>query len=155
MTGTFPRPGEDELLHRYWTEQGSPVLWLEVKIGVGGPGDWPNKKSHRRLDGLMIPGLFPGPGESALRHWGQANADLAAQVRGRPVELIEVKSHLNFDVIGQAIAGADMFSRAYPDHGLIRQVAVVGGDSDPALDWVCAKRGIDVVRYSPSSSRPD
>jgi hypothetical protein len=40
-----------------------------------------------------------------------------------------------------------MFSRAYRDHGLIRQVAVVGGEHDAALDWLCHKRAIEVVRY--------
>jgi len=123
------------------------MLWREVEIGKGGPGAWPNRRSHRRLDGLMIPDLWPTDGSTTLRHWGSSNGDLAEHVRGRTVELIEVKSQLNFAVIGQAIAGADMFSRAYPDHGLIRQVAVVSGDPDPALDWLCAKRGIAVIRY--------
>ena len=142
----FPRSGEDELLERYWQDQGKPMLWLEVKLGGGGPGAWPNKRSHRRLDGLMIPGLAV-TGEPNVRWWGDRNHELADHVRGRPIELIEVKRHLNFDVIGQAIAGTDMFSRTYPEHGLIRQVAVVGGEPDSALEWLCAKRGIDVVRY--------
>lgn len=95
----------------------------------------------------MIPGVSLPKGEPTLRWWGDRSEELADQVEGRPVEIIEVKNHLNFDVIGQAIAGADMFSRAYPDHGLLRQVAVVGGEPDNALEWLCAKRGIDVVRY--------
>ena len=56
-------------------------------------------------------------------------------------EVIEAKGRMNTDVIGQVVAGASLLARAYPNHPLIPQTVVVGGEPDPALDWVCVSVG--------------
>ncbi len=53
-------------------------------------------------------------------------------------------------MIGQCIAGIDMFSRAHSRHGLIVPVAVVRSTPDPALSWVCNRRCI-AVETAPES----
>jgi len=60
------------------------------------------------------------------------------------VEIIEVKSSLNRPVIGQALAGIDMFEREY---GVKGKPVVVCGKNDTALEWVCQKRNIRVVIF--------
>jgi hypothetical protein len=63
-------------------------------------------------------------------------------VKDRHVEVIEVKSSLNRPVIGQAIAGRDMFERNYEPRTV--EPVVVCGSGDPALEWVCRQNGIRV-----------
>ena len=139
----FPRSGEDRLLLRWWEQERARrgLLILEVKLGLGLPGDWPNRRSHRRLDGLYL----PDAGEDAIVWWNDLGAErLQKLVAGRPAILLESKDTLNTDVIGQAVAGVDMLSRSYPMHGRIDSVATVWAPIDPALRWVCASLGIEV-----------
>lgn len=60
----------------------------------------------------------------------------------KTVELIEVKKNLNRLVIGQVIAGVDMFERQYNISKIIPVILCKNGD--PALEWVCEKRNIRV-----------
>jgi hypothetical protein len=150
----FVKSGEDWSVYEWWQAHANPGwLLMEVKLGQGGPGDWPNRRSHRRLDALHI----PGHPRREVTYWGSEFDELADAVRGRRVELIEAKRRLNYDVIGQCIAGVTMFSRAYPMHGPVQQVAIVRGEIDPALRWVCDRRNIqlDVLDESLIRSRVD
>lgn len=134
----WPVTGENHSLLAYWQHRGERgLMYLEVHLGGGGPGDWPNRRSHRALDALYL----PDHPDSAIRHW-TPDVGLAAAVDGQVCEIVEAKNHLNVDVIGQCIAGVDMFSRSYPNHGRIDMVAAVEGTPDPALTWVCRRRGI-------------
>jgi hypothetical protein len=137
----FPKAGEDRLLLEWWRSRGETGrLVLEVKIGLWGPGGWPAKKNHKRLDGLHIPSA-----PSGIVHWDHADHDEFAElVADEPVNLLESKDSLNVDVIGQAEAGIDMFSRAYPSCGRIAPIVTVWDPTNPALTWVCHKRGIEV-----------
>lgn len=126
--------GEDLLLRRYYDEvyDAAGTLWQEVPV------------STARLDGLGVPSL-PG----AFEWWpGKKTIDLATVIRDNDVEVIEAKSMMNTDVIGQTIAGASLLTHEYPRHRLVSQTAVVGGTPDHALDWVCRKLGIQVARLS-------
>jgi len=140
---SFPDSGEDWSTLEWWRNhprQG--LLWVEVVIGYAGPGNWPNKRSHRRIDAVH----FPGQPDRTVRRWVNSDTDGFAQaVSGAVVEIVEAKYELNFGVIGQCIAGRDMLSRAYPNHGPLRQVAIVRGTPDPALNWICDRRSIEVV----------
>ena len=113
-------------------------MWVEVEVGRGGPGDWPNTRSHRRIDAVH----FAGHPAAVVRDWGATSTGFAETVAGSDVEVVEAKKCLNVAAIGQCLAGIDMFSRAYPHHGLLVSVAVVRGVCDPALEWVCRRRGI-------------
>ena len=68
--------------------------------------------------------------------------------RGQIVELIEVKKNLSRYVIGQVIAGLDMMERQYALKEIIPVILCKEGD--PALEWVCEKRGI-VVKIAEDS----
>jgi hypothetical protein len=135
-----PVSGEDRLLQRYWKSVGGRI-YVEVLIGgPGGPGDWPPGCTTRRIDGVRLdvnhgePGIFFFTGNQ--RHF---RVDLK---QSRSVEIIEVKASLNRPVIGQVLAGIDMFEREY---GVEGKPVVVCGKNDTALEWVCKKRNIKVV----------
>lgn len=140
----FPRGPEGWSIVRWWRDhprQGR--LWVEVGIGRGGPGGWPNPQSSRDIDAVHI----PDHPVRAVREWGIGNDELTADVDGRDVEIVEAKVELNADVIGQCLAGVDMVTRACPTHAVVTPVAVVCGEPDPALQWVCHRRGIAVTAY--------
>ncbi len=63
-------------------------------------------------------------------------------ILGQPIELIEIKRKLNRPVIGQVIAGAEMFKKDYQSGKINRIVLCNEGDS--ALEWVCKQRDIEV-----------
>jgi hypothetical protein len=99
--------------------------------------------SDAALDGLYLPGR-----DGDLAWWpGGGAIDLTAIVAEFDVEIIEAKRTMNFDVIGQSVAGAIVVAHAYPTHRLISQTVLVGGLPDSCLDWVCRKRGIAVCRF--------
>jgi hypothetical protein len=77
--------------------------------------------------------------------WVDDSTSFEHAVGGADIEIVEAKRELDVCVIGQCVAGVDMFSRAYPRHRLVRMVAVVRGTLDPALSWVCRRRSIEVV----------
>jgi hypothetical protein len=139
MPDRFPSSGEDWSIIRWWRRhprQG--LLCVEVVIGRGGPGDWPNRQSGRVIDGIH----FPDHPDQTIHLWGRGTEGFASAVTGAEIEIVEAKTELTFGVIGQCIGGIDMFSRAYPGHGLLVPVAVVRGTPDPALKWACDRRGI-------------
>jgi 5-methylcytosine-specific restriction protein A len=131
-----PRSNEDHLLQSYWRRAGGR-LYVEVPIGVAGsPGDWPAGSTRRRVDAVR----FLNAGDSAVVRF--SSSEFRVNVGSLPVELIEVKPCLNRGVIGQVIAGRDMFQR---DYGVaVRRSVIVCGTSDGALEWVCREHDITV-----------
>ena len=125
---------EDKLLKQYFEANlnGVGSLWQEVPV------------SDAALDGLYVRDRIGG-----MQWWTlhDTNVDLANVMAASDVEIIEVKRAMNSDVIGQSIAGAVVLAHTYPQHRLISQTVVVGGATDPCLDWVCHKRGIKVARF--------
>jgi hypothetical protein len=67
--------------------------------------------------------------------------------------IIEVKSKLTRGVIGQLLAGADLFERQF-GRAPTKLVAVCGR-IDPALEWVCERRNIFVQQESLEGAGPD
>lgn len=137
-----PVSGEDRLLQSYWKSVGGRI-YVEVPVGgPGGAGDWPTGCTTRRIDGVRLEandretGLFIFTGNQ-----DRFNEELR---ESESVEIIEVKSSLNRPVIGQALAGIDMFEREY---GVKGKPVVVCGKNDTALEWVCQKRNIRVVIF--------
>jgi hypothetical protein len=131
---------EDRLLQRYWESVGGRI-YVEVPVGgPGGKGNWPPGCTKRRIDGVGLkanrrePGIFLYTGNQ--RRFARELEDHGS------VEIIEVKASLNRPVIGQALAGVDMFERQY---GVEGKPVVVCGKNDSALEWVCRKRNIKVM----------
>jgi hypothetical protein len=143
-----PRSPEDHLLQAYCQRLGGRV-YVEVPIGgPGGRGNWPAGCTIRRIDAVRF---SKAAGQSGISRFGsratEFDEDLAG---GGPVEIIEVKSYLDRTVIGQAIAGVDMFERQY---GRAGQGVILCGAGDSALEWVCAKRSITVVKADSASEQ--
>ena len=68
---------------------------------------------------------------------------LASLFRNKNIEVIEVKQNLNRPVIGQVIAGKDMFEKQYKRRNV--KMVIVCSKGDSALEWVCKKQKIKVV----------
>lgn len=141
-----PDSREDRLLAGYWSDVGGTVL-PEVHVGATGPSNWPADSSHRRIDGLRFRSEYR---EEITAPTAFDQAQLQDVVADRHVEVIEVKASLNRPVIGQAIAGRDMFERDYDPRTV--EPVVVCGTGDPALEWVCRRNGIRVEIVAPVDS---
>lgn len=133
-----PKSGEDRLLTGYWNEVGG-IIVPEVHLGKTGPSNWPSGTRNWRLDGLRFPSEYR---DEITTRGAFSRAQLQDIVNDRHVEVIEVKNSLTRPVIGQAIAGRDMFERDYQPRTI--EPVVVVGNGDPALEWVCRKNGIRV-----------
>jgi len=130
---------EDKILYKYWSRVGEQ-LYAEVPIGgPGGNGNWPPECGIRRIDGVRLAGCSNA---KEIYHFRGAKDNFMRLIHECSVELIEVKQKLNRLVIGQIIAGVDMFERQYkvkPD-----RLVILCAKGDSALEWVCEKRGISV-----------
>ena len=146
-----PRTYEDRLLQQYWRERPGFMV-AEVPIGgAEGRGRWPPGSRRRRIDAVRLAVNVLGPQIVSYR---SARDCIASLTSNRGVELVEVKPKLNRLVIGQALAAQDMFERQYGIRGA--KMTIVCGLTDPALEWVCKRRGIVVwaVTHGPSRRGP-
>ena len=136
-----PKSFEDHLLYQYWSDL-KGQLFLEVHIGNRAFGDWPLRSKIRRIDGVrLINGIdFEIPKVYSSKDYTLKG--FFELCMGKTVELIEVKKNLNRLVIGQVIAGMDMFERQYQANKIVPVILCQNGD--PALEWVCRKRNIKV-----------
>jgi hypothetical protein len=130
-----PRTREDRYLHELWKGRKRKGWWLaEVPIGADSP---------RRLDAVVLAWQKPRHSSAA-----QVRAEIDqlrdAVAEADDVELIEAKHELNFDVIGQLLCGAAMFSDDFPGHGRLSLTACVEKPRDKAGEWFCARNGIRV-----------
>jgi hypothetical protein len=142
----IPDTREDRLLVGYWNSIGG-IIVPEVHIGSSGPSDWPPGSGSRRIDGLRFRSEYRDEITTATAFTQSQLRDI---VSDRHVEVIEVKSSLNRPVIGQAIAGRDMFHRDYEPRTI--EPVIVCGSGDPALEWVCRRNGIRVEIVEPTGS---
>jgi hypothetical protein len=132
--------GEHNTIADYVREAGGRTYF---EVPVSGPKVTPGS-SARRIDAVRIEGL-----EDGLRDFERDPfiADLReARLRDLEVELIEAKDALNRPIIGQAIAGCDLFIETYEDAGanLTSSIVVDKNRNDAALYRVCQRRGIRV-----------
>lgn len=136
-----PKNFEDMLLYQYWsTSKGS--LFLEVPIGNRGLGNWPLESKIRRIDGIIVISEKDYEEPKVFNSKEYTLNELLNLFQKKTVELIEVKKNLNRLVIGQVIAGMDMFERQYQANIIVPVILCQNGD--PALEWVCRKRNIKV-----------
>ncbi len=129
---TWPKPGEDQHLAKYWADKGT--LFTEVPLAAG---HWPTRpwgaenSEERRLDGVLWP---EGPDR---RIAGVRFEKHVEDMRDASVELVEVKKALNFGVIGQALVGRWLFEQQIGrPHGIkVAKNTVLVRAEDPALVW--------------------
>jgi hypothetical protein len=135
-----PKTFEDKLIFNYSLKTPGN-FYLEVPIGSSrGNGNWPKKSGIRRIDAINIIN-----GNSKNKIFGQKEFSydyFQTTVSNMSVELIEAKKKLNRLIIGQVIAGYDMFEREYDAQNI--EMVILCGKRDPALEWVCEKRNIKV-----------
>lgn len=137
-----PDTPEDQLLFTYWEEIGGTII-AEVPTGNSGPARWPEGSNPRRIDGVR----FRSKGrEEICPPSAFTTKQVKKVVQGRHVEVIEVKQSLNRTVIGQAVAGRELFRRDYNPSSV--EPVVVCGSEDPALSWACRQNGIRVEIFS-------
>ena len=141
MRNWEPRNCEDVLLFKYWKES-KGKLFLEVPIGNKQFGDWPPNSKIRRIDAVLIKAEDGCGTEEVFKRNEYTLSEFNDYVTDKTVELVEVKKNLNRIVIGQVIAGLDMFERQYNAKKVL--LVVVCQNDDPALQWVCEKRDIKV-----------
>lgn len=140
ITNWTPQTFEDRLLHAYWLKARGRI-YLKAPIGgPGGLGNWPPGSKIRRIDGVRVES--PGPQQEGIFRFSGRCEEFCEAIKDRPVELIEVKKKLNRLVIGQVIAGADMFKRQYGTEMVA--TVILCEEGNPALEWVCQQRGIRV-----------
>jgi hypothetical protein len=138
-----PSTPENRLLTGYWKEVGGIVV-PEVHIGDTGPSDWPSGSRSRQIDGVRFSSDYRDEINTPTAF---SQTQLQEIVSDRHVEVIEVKQGLGRPVIGQAIAGRDMFKRDYDPRTV--EPVVVCARGDPALEWVCRQNGIRVEIVDP------
>lgn len=126
MNGWQPRTIEDNLLAEYWKEAGGRI-YTEVPIGCSiGHKNWPEGSKIRRIDGIRIKCKDI---HEEIVTFGNNNKEFLSIITDTKVDLIEVKQKLNRPVIGQIVAGLDMFKVEYQPKE-IRGV-IVCGEGDP------------------------
>ncbi|WJI10464.1 hypothetical protein FGU46_10370 [Methanobacterium sp. CWC-01] len=138
MVDWVPRTHEDKLIYEYWKKKGG-LFFLEVTIGSqSGYGNWPQGSGVRRIDAIRI----ENSDNDILSSKNYRYKDFYNITKGKTVELIEAKQKLNRLVIGQIIAGHDMFQCEYNVNEIKDVILCFKGD--PALEWICKNRDIKV-----------
>lgn len=144
-----PETREDRLLAAYWNRVGGTIV-TEVETGGSGPGRWPSGSGRRRIDGVR----FLDRGRDEILSPSAFSAEQLCRIfRDRHVEVIEIKRSLNRPVIGQAVAGRDLFERDYAPRTV--EPVVLCGSNDPALAWSCRNNGIRVEIVDPVEREGD
>lgn len=123
----MPKTLERDLLDTY-EKAASGLLLRESQIPL--PGGC-------RIDGLLVPDAAPG---DTLEQCAEA---------GHDARVIEVKSGLSEEVIGQVLVGAELIRRTYPGLGELTLQVVCEVASRDMLEFA-ASRGVEV--WSPNNS---
>lgn len=134
--------GEHNTTIEYVREVGGRAYF---EVPVSGPTVSPGSRV-RRIDAVRFDGI--GGGESLPYDPDRFLVDLhEAQRQGIEIELIEAKNRASRYTIGQAIAAGDLFLETFSGGGnIVLAVLYDETRADTALDRVCERRGIRVLR---------
>jgi hypothetical protein len=138
---------EDEMLKHYRNIKGGDII-AEVRVAT------------RSLDGVH---LSVGQKDGRLYCWRDLGGNTISRrqeflnmIQGHDIELIEVKPELNRRVMGQAIAGRDIFEKQYGVVPFRTLILFPKERGDPAVEWVCKEKrsiGIEPLEYQISGKR--
>lgn len=137
------------MLLAYWRQVGGRIYTEVPLAGRRGHGDWSTESTTRRLDGVRFPASARVPGIFAF---SRSRLEFLEDVQRSLSWLIEVKRCITRGAIGQVIVGSDLFQRQYGVAPAKSVIVCTGGDS--ALEWVCERRFIDVVKVPEQSGLP-
>jgi len=120
---------ENAMLELYRNLKGGDII-AEVRVAT------------RSLDGVH---LSVGRKDGQLYRWKDLGGNFLNVIQGHDIELIEVKCELTRGVIGQAIAGRDLFEERFSVASFGTHVVFPIERGDPTLEWVCKeKRNIHI-----------
>ncbi|MDO8869519.1 MAG: hypothetical protein Q7V10_02090 [Methanobacteriaceae archaeon] len=136
-----PATFEEKLIFNY-SLNNPGIFFLEVPVGNSAYGKWPKKSKIRRIDAINIKNSNSKNEIYSKKLFSYH--DFKNRVSNKSVQLIETKKKLNRFVIGQVIAGYDMFEREFNPQDIEMVVLCVEGDR--ALEWVCKKRNIKIEK---------
>jgi len=142
-----PQTLEDRLLLAYYKEVGGRIYTEVSTPWSGGNKDWSDGYTNRYIDAVRLPESYFKEGIIPFANHGD---EVLNSVRGEKVELIEIKKNLNRPVIGQLLAGYDLFKADYSPSEV--KLVAICKSAEPGLEWVCEERDIDVEILEPVSS---
>lgn len=145
MSEWEPGSYEDQLLHAYHDSVGGRIYTEVAAPWSGGYQSWPDGYRNRYIDAIRLLEPYHVEGIVPFANHG---TEVLQIVEEAIVELIEIKARLNRPVIGQILAGNDLFQAEYAP-AEVRLVALCES-ADPALKWVCDQRNIAVEFEEPT-----
>ena len=116
-------------------------VYTNVAVCTGPSGTWPAGTADHRIDAVVLPD-HPDHGVVA---WDADPQEFDRAVVGAAAWVAVVRGQVNRPLVGWLLGATDMLSRSHPDHGLLRQAAVVG-KPEANVAWVYDLRGIRIVR---------
>lgn len=136
---------EDRLLEAYWETVGGR-FYTEVPIGWSrGNKKWPAEGEVRYIDAIRLREPYY---EEGIVKFSNHSDEFLHAVHEAAVDLIEIKKKLNRPVIGQILAGREMFEADYWIEEL--RCTALCERNDPTLEWVCDRHEIDVKVATPA-----
>lgn len=136
-----PKTTENRLLEAYSVKERARIFAEVPFVGktAHGVAAW-QESGERRFDGVRFE---ESRGRASVVLYRDSETECLRLLGTKSATIIEVKRKLNRGVIGQIIAGRDLFKKQFK-RSPARSV-IVCEKSDPALEWVCDKYKIDVV----------
>lgn len=115
--------------------------FLEVALCGREAGYWPLGSVDHRAPAVVVPA---GPGDVAV-WWDDHREEFSRAVHDREVWVVATQTVVDRPLLGKVAVAADLFSRAYPQHGLLREAVLVDREPEPNVAWVFHRRGIRIV----------
>ena len=145
MSEWVAESAEDRLLEAYHDAVGGRVYTEVATPWSGGYKQWPSGYRNRYIDAIRLKEPYYS-GE--ILPFADHGTEVLRAVEDATVELIEIKTRLNRPVIGQLLAGDDLFRAEYAPGEV--QLTALCERADPALEWVCDRRDITVELVNPT-----
>lgn len=139
-----PETFEDKLILSYFKENGGTIYTEVPTPWSGGEKDWPKGYTNRYIDAVRIPNTEK---ENKIKPFADHGEEFLKSVEGKIIELIEVKERLNRYLIGQLLAGHDLFKADYSPKKI--KLVALCQTSEPGLEWVCKNRKIKIEILNP------
>lgn len=113
--------------------------YVDVGLPAASSGPRAGNASHR------VPAVVvPERPEQDLVWWDDHRAEFATAVQAAQVHVVVTQGVLDRPLLGSLVVAVELFSQAYPSHGLLRHAAVVDS-SEPNVAWVFQRRGTQIM----------